>query len=771
MKKMIALVAAGMLAATAIPASAATTAVEVPVASSYSYGMNSTELQPIDDITAKALLAEIGKYLDIPANPTYVWANPAYGYGTDNAYEISVSYDDMNINLTIADNLLVNYYSNAYQFSYSNTERKYPSLTKEQCKKTAQDFVAKVYAAFKDKAEFAVIDMPYGYGGSEAYNFMLRIKVGGVNLMADGSIEVDYNTGKVRSLYLPQMLPSDMPDTSGIVSADQALATLLKAADYRLGYFNAAMYSYAYKDQMDEPVQMTLQYMPSMSSLFVDAKTGEIVDVMKLQEQRMEALKQSQANTSIDDAAAEKAKLMLAAGEITQEEYDSVIATSETVASYMPGASYHLDQSVVPEGALDKAALEKAARAIKGTILDDTYTLQDVYYYDGGENAISASLNFMSGDINASLGLDATTGELQSMYSYTMYSYTTSNGGGSMSMPIPDAGTLPRDKAVEYATAFAKAQQPAYFSKLKLQDTPASLGMMGMMSGNYVAFMYEHDGIPVSDATMNIGVNDEGLVASYYFNQLADNVTFVNKKDAMSMAELEKVIKNLGVELYYVDFGNMFGYMPGDETQHDYKLCYAVKNDLIGGFMPSVEATTGEAVGFKFDTASYIDVADSKYKDSITALADIDIGLSGDTFEPNKTATQQDFLTFAIATHNQLYYAGMRNSYTTWEELIKQFSGNGMNISTDALSADKSITRMDAVKLLFDLHGYDKTLKYGDVYKLSTTDASKIPAELRGYAAMAVQFQLLDLTNNAFAPDKTMTRGEVAQMIYRFMKK
>jgi hypothetical protein len=53
---------------------------------------------------------------------------------------------------------------------------------------------------------------------------------------------------------------------------------------------------------------------------------------------------------------------------------------------------------------------------------------------------------------------------------------------------------------------------------------------------------------------------------------------------------------------------------------------------------------------------------------------------------------------------------------------------------------------------------------------VTVTDAAQIPTEWRGYVAVALQKGLLSLDGNSFAPNRALTRIELAQALIESSK-
>ncbi len=702
------------------------------------------------------VIAKLAKLVNIEKGYTHSNVSKSYNYQEEEAYDISIGYEDKGINASLVNGILVRF--NEYDMNRSNdTERKYPKLTNEDCFKSAQEFVKKAYANAPMGITVSVAQPRYKYGMADSFGFDLRIKVNGISTAVQGSININNDTGAVSDLYLYDLPMGKYPKAEGVISADKAIDTIIKEASFKLAYMRDI--TLAMRGAKDNG-EAKLYYSPSTPTIYVDAFTGEVIDTIAIQEKYMEKLVEL-SKIKDDPNARAKYDLLLAAEEITQEEYDILTGTG---AYEMPsGYTYYMSNNKVPEGALSAEEIEKKARAIKGTVLTDDFTMRYIDYYKSGDKEI-ASMAFEKDKINVSISMDAKTGSLIGFYSYYQYSYQTPSGGGSTSMQLVTKGKLSQDKITELAEKFAKSQEPDYFKKLTRHESYGN----GYGLGNFAAYTLQNEGIPFSDASILVGLTDDGLVYSYQCNKV-DDVKFQSKDGILSEEALKAKIKEVGAELTYVDFGRHYSPM-ADES--DIRLCYVLKNETSQGYMMMFDATTGKQQDFaSYDQSmEYSDIEKSPNKEAIEKLAAIGIGFYASEYEPNKAVTTSEYLQFVLSTMKNHYYG--RGIDESWEwENIEDYAASMGVIEKGKLSADKAISRIDAVVMLLKAHGYDKALKAGGIYKAEFSDAADIAEAYKGYAAMADSMGLIKLTDKKFEPNKPLTRGESAEIVYKFMTK
>ncbi len=689
------------------------------------------------------LIAKLGQMVDIPEGWSYASANPSQRYG--DAYDLNLGYDDRSVSATLLDGVLLNY-SEYWQTSFggSNAERKYPKFTKEQCKEVAEAFVKKAYANAPNGLAVSVEDVRYIGGMPTGFTYGLRAKINGIPLSTYGSINVDYTTGQVGNLYFDRSIVADYPKADRVTGADKAFETLLKHSEYRLVYMQdlSGMYNPQAAGMSGEA---KLYYSPAGGAIYVDAMTGDVVDVGQIRRQYEDEMKKLSA------------------------EQGGGTNASPSMRGYYGGGS-----TTAPKGALSVEALEGKMRALKGTVLTDAYTLEyNDYFTNPNTGKTTAALTFVDGNKEVYASVDAMTGAVMMFNANEMYAYGTPNMSGSVALPMTGTGKLSEDECVKIAETFIQSQDAGRLDKLKRQPSSNLIGMSHAFNGN-VTFTEEKDGALVVSNGVSVVVTDDGLVSAYY-NSQPDDITFEDKKGVLSTDELYAKLKDGGVELCYVDFAAQYGYsLSRDKT--DLRLCYVLKSGIDYGQLPILNAKTGEFVdvyGLRRigDNIQYDDIDKSPHKTAIEKLAYIGLGYGTRKFEPNKEITQSEFVQFGIYTKVGFYSDGVIDGPWRTSESVESMAVSAGFLQKGELSADKPVTRMEAVVMLFNAHKYDKTLSASDLYTTDFADNNAIPKEYRGYAALAAKWGLIQLDGNKFQPDKVMTRGEVAEMIYAFMSK
>ncbi len=687
--------------------------------------------------------------------------NPSNG---EYEYYINLSVENFSVSATICNDMLLNFYQYSYYGQTNETERKYPQIKKEDALKTAKDFINKAYAKIDSRIKILVTDNSSYYSYADGYYFDLAVEVDGIPTTTYGSIQVNFSTGEVNSLYtnyINYINTANYPKADKLIDIDTAKKKMLAAVKYQLTY----MQDYTKFDYENPVYDMKIYYQPEGNSILLDAITGEFIDTDKMLSEYYEQSAESYETPDGDNAEAllEKLDLMMAAGEISQEEYDKLLSAYSSYTGGYSMARPEFIQTEAPEGAKSMKELEKISRAIKGTTLTSSYELTYGSYYDDGHNKTSiASLIFNDKKTKKEISftLNAISGELISMYENVQY----------IPRPSESISEADKAKAIAVAEAFAKAQHPEFMKTAKLQDGDY-LNKVSYNSGYSVMFSQELNDIPIMSNQIMVSLDKNNKVISYNYFEIKD----AKYEDPTGIITPDKIIdviaEKFPVKLSYVDFGSRYG-IYSSNGKSNIRLCYLFTSQYNNGSLPMIVAKTGEEYNYNMPATTaytYSDIENSPYKDSIEKMAKIGVGYTGTEFMPNKAVTQADLIPFVLATMaNYYYYTPSYYSENEWET-IQKFAIEAGIFKQSELSENKEVTRAEAVRILFDAHGYNKVLKHNKLYNKTFTDT--VPDKYIGYAALAVELGMIKLQDGKFLPDKAITRGELAEMIYKFMTK
>lgn len=194
-----------------------------------------------------------------------------------------------------------------------------------------------------------------------------------------------------------------------------------------------------------------------------------------------------------------------------------------------------------------------------------------------------------------------------------------------------------------------------------------------------------------------------------------------------------------------------------------YKVVYA-----LGGTQTTVNAITGKLIDYSGrelsaeDSETYTDITDHWAGNMIRALAEYDIRLPGETFQPDARILQADYLMLLCDTFGS-YYQDIEHLY---ERLINK------GILTEAEKAPQStVKKEDAIQYLLRMMGIQKVAELQGIFICDFPDASQISPEKVGYCAIAKGFGFVAGDGGNLYPQKELSRAEAVTLLYQFLTK
>ncbi len=192
-----------------------------------------------------------------------------------------------------------------------------------------------------------------------------------------------------------------------------------------------------------------------------------------------------------------------------------------------------------------------------------------------------------------------------------------------------------------------------------------------------------------------------------------------------------------------------------------YKLCYGLENT---GYV-KINAFSGERDGNNYESIleEYNDISEHWSKEAVEALANVGIGLRGESFNPDAQITQADLF--------RLFVAGVyHNSYINCEEdELYELMINDKIITENEKNPSSSVKREDAFCYLVRLSGLEKVAKLSGIYKTQFPDNNDITTSKIGYAAILSGFGVVEGNGGMVRPKDLLTRAEAAAMLYKYL--
>lgn len=167
----------------------------------------------------------------------------------------------------------------------------------------------------------------------------------------------------------------------------------------------------------------------------------------------------------------------------------------------------------------------------------------------------------------------------------------------------------------------------------------------------------------------------------------------------------------------------------------------------------STDAKTGELISngnvYEAEVYDYNDIKNHYAKNEIKALAELGNGLEGESFRPDETITQEDFLKLLFGRYTDDVY----------ERLDIEKAGVEKNESAP-------VTKEEAAKILvYNLGNGMYELAQEDIFKSPFADVT----ENVGFAAILKGKKIVSGDENGmFMPKENITRANAAIMIYRY---
>ena len=500
-----------------------------------------------------------------------------------------------------------------------------------------------------------------------------------------------------------------------------------------------------------DSTQAVLCYLPNAGhEFYVDAGSGELVDLTALEEKMFRYSAMGAAATDTGDDAEANVETGLSAAE------QAGIAQME--------------------GVLSAQALDSALRAVTEYGLAGYELISSRFSVgqaeEDGEAPVTCYLRYSrsadEGVYSRSFTVDARTGEVQYLSSYIPWDED-------------DRAVLTRAEAQAKAEAFLKARFADHAAHLALYETPDQEADPADEEEAVSAFSFrfarQENGyfFPDQYYTVRVDATDGSVCGlSYYYNEA---VTFDLPADILSAeAALDAWMDTYTVTLGYLLVPEeLSGSDPvsqrleqmGLQAYYHLKLGYGLEREDV---LQGIDAESGEPVGYAWQSEdgglTYSDIAGTWAEADVLRLAQFNIGYAGGIFQHTKELTQWDLVCLLYSL--DLY--PLDPAAATEEERDSAYAAAYRMGALSPAERDDGVvlTRSQLVRCLLDAAGSGSVARLEGIFTCSYADRASIPAGELGYAALAQGLGLISGTYNGTA---AATRGQAAAMLCRLMER
>ena len=597
-----------------------------------------------------------------------------------------------------------------------------PALSRETAQAAAQAFLDQVLT----DGESAVFDQGTARPGDTYYYFYGTVQLNGLPSPFSFSVDVSASDGTVYAFSrsdLEQPFEDGIPSPEAAVSATDAGDKLRTTLALRLEYVLDSGETTA-----------VLRYLPDHSGQFyVDAATGELVDLSALYEDLASGGGSNSTADGAEDAAPDK---------------DAGLSEAEQAGI------------AKLEGVRSKETLDAALRAQKTLGLSGSQLSSFAYTLDEETEEVYASLRYTraldQGFWAREITVDARTGDILSLYSSRPYEEEPTI-------------TLSQQEAQAVAETFLKGLWGEEFAQCGLYDSS---------DGQYYFFRYAQkvNGyfFPGNDISVQVDPAD-GTIA-YLYKDFDPDVTF-DSADGLISAEA-------AMDAYFGAYTVTLGYLAvptaldpnapeavpllnwGYSYRFALTLGYALETERS---IRGVDAKTGEVLypTVRDRAITYDDLEGCWGKNQALALAEYGVGWQGGSLRPYENLTQRDLMAL-LASARGYSFDPERDD----PDALYEYAYRVGILTPDQRKDDAPVTRLELVKLLLDGAGYGPVARLEGIYRCDYADASAIPAADLGYAALAQGLGLVAGDSaGRFAPGRTATRVEAIAVVYQYMKR
>ena len=279
-----------------------------------------------------------------------------------------------------------------------------------------------------------------------------------------------------------------------------------------------------------------------------------------------------------------------------------------------------------------------------------------------------------------------------------------------------------------------------------------------------------------------IGTDVYGKDISSNYNRVVNGVRYINDTIYVRYSTSDKIITSYSIDYETersfqspegaIDAGKAYELLTGLtplkkiylKTGGSYKVCFTVSD-----YIKRIDAFTGEEYNpYGQQTAEqyeYTDIQNHWAREKIEKLAEVQIGLNGDTFRPDEGINQIDTLRLLAAAARGRYYIDYSE-----EDIYREFIYEGI-LTEEEKSPERIVKREEAFIYMIRLAGLGDVAKLSDIFKVEYEDGHLVGEGNIGYPAILTGMGVICGNGGKLRPQDNATRAEIAVMVYNYMVK
>lgn len=652
------------------------------------------------------------------------WRNP----NTNSYIEVNADQDNR-----------ITYYR---RYDYSENSKIIPKYLKKELRSTAEQFLKKIAPEVALKASYKDAEYEGIYSGNYIYYFE-RME-NGISFPDNvARIGVNSVTGEVQYASIDWLYDTKIPSSEAKVSKEEASKLIKENMEMKLVY-RSNYYRIFDSGNGIQKKEAYLVYEPSEDYISIDAKTGEVY--LSRMEWRDENARAEEKEVARDTAASgiDGSSSMLTEEEIKKlEELKNLISKEDAIKKVTSNKYLYLDKNL----------------EVYSVTLNKNYNgNQDSYAWQitlNDPRAIDYEKDTDYYRAYASAQVDAKSGKIVSFYASMNNHYDEVKGIWN-DVKIK----YNKDQARDILEKFLKAENSSRFNKSKLASE--NNDFIASYKNNlpvYAGYRYQYNRVnegieyPYNSIYGSVdGISGKIYSYGYYWDE---NIVFESPKGIISADKaMDYYLSDGGYGLKYeVNLVNT------NRSRNTPQLTpsYTSTNEVRLVYRPDVNPSyispyTGEKLDYNGEVYKeakpyvYKDVPEIAENRNILLLSDMNIGLEGEYFYPDKAITLGEInsLLSSIGYGNRVEVKSEDQKLITKEELAQNF-----------------------IKEL----GLEKVANLSDIYRTDYADEHAISPKYIGAVALAKGLGIMEAeAGNIFNPKENVTRGEAVNYILKFLE-